>query len=89
MKYLNGVFRLLLRVLLWLLIGYWAIFIFHTVRNWVEGGPRLVTGWYADIEGTIFNFNLKLFVIRQLVILGFTVGLFFLDRRLAKRHRAN
>ena len=80
--------RLLGLVLLAVLLAYWLIFAVYTIKNLILGGPHAVLAWYehldtgnrysASSEGLGFpQWSAAKFVLRQGILLGVTVGLWF------------
>ena len=80
------------RVVLSILILYWAIFVGYTVTKYFQGGLAWVTAWYAHISGDIFEpLNWKRFIIQQTFALTLTIMLSYFEwrrLRLADRARA-
>jgi len=77
---LFGLIRLLGRLLLALLLAYWVIFILYSIGKMVLGGPHAVVAWYAHLEAegsAVFlpHWNPVAFLLRQLLIVGITAGL--------------
>jgi hypothetical protein len=83
------IFRLLLRCLMGLFIGYWLIFIFYTAEKFVTGGSSALVGWYMHIDaspvhqgdGWFFTqWSWGTFLGRQFAILGVTLALCLMER---------
>ena len=81
---IKSIFRLILRGLLWLLGAYWLGFLGYTVKNLIAGGWTAVLAWYEHISGPVFKWDWRIFLVRQLAILGVTLILYFFDRRMAR-----
>jgi hypothetical protein len=96
MKILRIILRTLAGGLFWILIACWAIFVFYSIVYFVEGGPDRVVHWYMHISGSmkilsvsngtavvrLTPWNPRRFLATQIAILGITIALFFLRRRL-------
>ena len=79
---LHGLIVLLGRLLLSLLLAYWAIFAAYSIGKMVICGPHGLMAWYQHIEsagGVVFlpHWSATAFLLRQLVILALTAGLWF------------
>ena len=89
---LFGLIRLLGRLLLALLLAYWAIFIVYSIGKMLLGGPHEVKAWYEHIESegsVVFlpHWSATAFLLRQLLIAAITGGLWLSvgPRRAARR----
>ncbi len=89
---LFGLILLLGRSLLTLLLAYWILFVVYSIGKMVMGGPGAVVAWYAHIEeegGVVFlpHWSAAAFLLRQLLILAITAGLWFAvgPRRIPRR----
>lgn len=89
---LFGLILLLGRLLLALLLAYWICFVGYSIGKMVMGGPGAVVAWYAHIEAegsVVFlpHWSATAFVLRQLLILAITAGLWRTvgPRRVARR----
>ena len=76
------------RVLLSVLILYWAIFIGYTVTKYFQGGAVWVLAWYAHISSDINDifepWNWKRFIIQQIFALALTLILSYFEWRRPK-----
>jgi hypothetical protein len=75
------IFRLLRRVLAWLLIAYWVVFVSYTIMHLITGGPGGVVVWYRHIARAPFQWNWGVFLAGQMIILAITVVLCIFERR--------
>jgi len=78
MNILKAAFRFFRLALLGLLIIYWSVFLFYTLKNLVTGGPRAVALWYMQNEGGVHlpsHWSWSTFVLKQIVILAITLAL--------------
>jgi hypothetical protein len=89
---LFGLILLLGRLLLALLLAYWICFVGYSIGKMVMGGPGAVVAWYAHIEAegnVVFlpHWSAAAFLVRQLLILAITGGLWFAvgPRRIQRR----
>ena len=95
MNLLKVIIRLVIGFLFWMLIASWAVFVFNTIYYLATGGPERVVHWYMHISGGIqilsvsngtavvrlTPWNLRRFLVNQIVLLAITVALYFLRRR--------
>lgn len=86
MNTLKMILRLLVGCLFWILIAYWVIFVTFTIMLFFSGGTDRVIHWYMHISsvGIQFHWSWKEFIVRQVINLAVTVGLYFLARRLRR-----
>jgi hypothetical protein len=88
MRLFSNTLLFLRRVLLFLLIFYWVIFIGYTVAKFIEGGPRSVAAyyWYIACENRIepCPMNWGAFWFAQGVYLAITLLLCFFEWRSLK-----
>ena len=99
MNPLKTILRLVVSFLFWILIAYWAVFVFNTIYYLATGGPERVVHWYMHISGgmqilSVANgtavvrltpWNPRRFLVKQIVLLATTMALYFLRRRLRSR----
>jgi hypothetical protein len=102
MNLLKVIIRLVIGFLFWMLIASWAVFVFNTIYYLATGGPERVVHWYMHISGGIqilsvsngtavvrlTPWNLRRFLVNQIVLLAITAALYFLRRRLRDSGRA-
>lgn len=74
-------FRVILRGLFVLLVAYWSIFVGYTIKNLVAGGPGEAVIWYRHISGGAFQWDWRVFVIQQAVIVAVTLAAWFFGRK--------
>lgn len=92
----KAIIRLVIGFLFWMLIAYWAAFVFNTIYYLATGGPERVVHWYMHISGgmqilSVSNgtavvrltpWNPRRFLVNQIILLAITVALYFISRRL-------
>lgn len=74
------IFQLIRRVLIWILLMYWAIFIGYTAVKFFSGGPSAVVVWYRHIARAPFQWDWRVFLAQQAAILTITLALCFFGR---------
>ena len=73
--------KLVSRLLFWLLVAYWLIFVSYTIKNFVVGGASAAVAWYRYIDQGLFQWHWGTFLIRQIVILAITLTTWFFGWR--------
>jgi len=85
MKNLEMIVQTVRRIVLWLLIAYWLVFVGYTIMHLITGGPIAVVAWYRHLARTPFQWNWAMFLAAQTAILAVTVVLYLFERR-TRRH---
>ena len=88
MKRLLAAILGLARILSWILIFYWMVFIYYTVEKAFVGGPNAVVTWYKHISGTDYYWSWTRFLTAQAGILAVTAVLYLCGRRETRRSRS-
>jgi len=87
MRVFEVLLRLVRRGLIWLLLGYWAVFVGYTIEKWMVGGAAAAAAWYRHIEamsrpwGEWKEWTWWGFLARQVMILAVTLALIYWERR--------
>lgn len=82
---LAGILR---RLLLSLLLAYWAVFLVYTLGALARGGVDGVVSYYVHLltEGVLRSWSPREFITTNCVLLAVTCALFAWDHRASAKH---
>jgi len=91
MRFCGDILLILRRILLSILLFYWAIFISFTIAKYIEGGPRIVATYYwhitCEFRQVPCPMNWGAFWFTQGIYLAFTLLLCLFEWRSMKSRR--